>query len=197
MTPEEALHTARIELETGIELTKCHQCGCMEDTLQQVATGLPSMGTADASALARRMTDALERMRPIKYTCLGCEHCYPAVASNALSLAFPDIEWMDVSCDFTVREGEWALVVGEHVILDKSAPVAVTTLASIELVDALVQRQLNGLAIVGKTETEKIGIDKIIKNVITNSSLQVLSSLALTHKDIFQAQRCLHLQNMA
>ena len=104
MTPEEALHTAWTELETGIELTKCQQCGCMEDTLKQLATVLPTLGTADACDLAKRMTDALEHMRPIKYSCLGCEHCYPAVASNALSLAFPALELMDVSCDFQVNE---------------------------------------------------------------------------------------------
>jgi tetrahydromethanopterin S-methyltransferase subunit A len=146
----------------------------MDDTLKQVSTVLPTLGTDDASALATCMTDALEHMRLIKYTCLGCERCYPAVASNAWSLAFPDMEWTDVSCDFTVREGEWAPVVGEYVILDKSAPVAVSTLASVALVDALVQSQPNGLAIVGKTATENIGIDKIIKNVITNPSLQYL-----------------------
>ena len=174
MTPEEALHTARTELETGIQLTKCQQCGCMEDTLTQVATVLPTLGTADASALATRMTKALTHMRPIKYTCLGCEHCYPAVASNVLSLAFPALELMDVSCDFHVNEAQWPPVVGAYVVVDPSAPVAVSTLASVALVDAIVQRQPNGLAIVGKTETENIGIDKVITNVVSNPSLQAL-----------------------
>jgi tetrahydromethanopterin S-methyltransferase subunit A len=174
MNPEEALHTVRAELETGIALTKCQQCGCMETTLTQVATVLPTLGTADASALATRLTDALKHMRPITYTCLGCEHCYPAVASNALQRAVPTLDLMDTSCDFRVREGVWAPVVGEYVILDPSAAVAVSTLASVALVDALVPRQPHGLAIVGKTETENIGIDKVIKNVITNPHLRYL-----------------------
>lgn len=175
MSPEEALQIIRTELDTGIKLTKCQQCGCMEDTLQQLAATLSTIGTEDASALAPRITEALTHIRPIQYPCLGCTHCYPAVASNALSRAFPAIDLIrDVSCDFHVRENEWAPVVGEYVIIDKSVPVAVSTLASVELADALAQDKPNGLAIVGKTGTENIGIDKIIKNVITNPAIQYL-----------------------
>jgi tetrahydromethanopterin S-methyltransferase subunit A len=175
MSPEEALQTIRTELDAGIKLTKCQQCGCMEDTLQQLAATLPTIGMDDTSALVQRITEALTHMRPIQYPCLGCAHCYPAVASNALSRAFPAMDLIrDVSCDFRMHGDEWAPVVGEYVIVDKSAPVAVSTLASVELADALAQDKPNGLGIVGKTETENIGIDKIIKNVLTNPALQYL-----------------------
>ena len=90
----------------------------MEDTLRQVSTVLPTLGTDDACDLARSITDALKHMRPIKYSCLGCEHCYPAVASNALSLAFPDLDQpLDVACDFQVNETKWPPVIGEYVVL--------------------------------------------------------------------------------
>lgn len=69
MTPEEALHTAWTELETGIELTKCQQCGCMADTPKQMATVLPTLATHNASTLADHVSDALTQMRPVQYAC--------------------------------------------------------------------------------------------------------------------------------
>jgi tetrahydromethanopterin S-methyltransferase subunit A len=65
-------------------------------------------------------------------------------------------------------------VIGEYFVLDPAAPVAVSTLASIELAEQLAQRKPAGLAIVGKTETESIGLDKVIKNVISNPTLRFL-----------------------
>ncbi|OJX40359.1 MAG: hypothetical protein BGO78_15170 [Chloroflexi bacterium 44-23] len=52
--------------------------------------------------------------------------------------------------------------------------MAVSTLASVELTKLLVSHNPRGLAIVGKTETENIGIDKIVKNIITNPSIKYL-----------------------
>jgi tetrahydromethanopterin S-methyltransferase subunit A len=73
-----------------------------------------------------------------------------------------------------VNETQWPSVVGEYVVVDKDAPVAVSTLASVELVNALAQCKPDGLAIVGKTETENIGIDKVVTNVVTNPNLRYL-----------------------
>jgi tetrahydromethanopterin S-methyltransferase subunit A len=52
--------------------------------------------------------------------------------------------------------------------------VAVSTLASPELAEALSQVKPLGLCIVGKTETENIGIDKIIKNTLSNPAIRFL-----------------------
>lgn len=193
MTPEEGLQTIRHELDSGIKLTKCQQCGCMEDTLKQLSSLLPTIGTDDACMLAAHVSDALMKMRPVQYACLGCEHCYPAVASNALSLAFPALELIDVSCDFQVNETQWPSVVGEYVVVDQNAPVAVSTLGSVELVDALAQRQPDGLAIVGKTETENIGIDKVVTNVVTNPNLRYLIVAGINPQGHYPGQTLLAL----
>lgn len=55
-----------------------------------------------------------------------------------------------------------------------TCPVAVSTLASIELAEALANNRPKGLCIVGKTETENIGVEKVIKNVITNPTIRLL-----------------------
>jgi tetrahydromethanopterin S-methyltransferase subunit A len=52
--------------------------------------------------------------------------------------------------------------------------VAVTTLASTELARTLAEQKFPGIAIVGKLETENIGIDKIIKNTLGNPNLRFL-----------------------
>ena len=176
MTHENALRTVGTELETGIALAKCQKCGCMINTLQQLSTVLPTVGTHDVSILSESVSAYLKRIHPTQYTCLGCEHCYPAVALNAFGLAFPTLSQTvaDLSCEFRVSDEHWPPVAGEYFVLDSAASVAVSTLANVDLAEQLAHRKPNGLAIVGKTETENIGLDKIIKNVVSSSTLRYL-----------------------
>ncbi|RJQ21562.1 MAG: DUF4346 domain-containing protein [Nitrospiraceae bacterium] len=88
---------------------------------------------------------------------------YPALASSTLS-----------TCEIKVSDNTWPCVEGEYTVLDKTAPVAVSTLASVELEEKLAKLKPSGLCIVGKTETENIGIDKIVKNVISNPAISFL-----------------------
>lgn len=176
MNSEEGIKTVRAELEAGIALPKCQKCGCMESTLKNLATTLPTIGTNDASALSESVSASLKKMHPIQYSCLGCEYCYPAVAENAFGLAFPTLSQAtaDLSCEFRVQDEGWPPVVGEYFVLDKATPVAVSTLASVQLAEELAHRKPSGLAIVGKTETENIGIDKVIKNIFTSPTIRYL-----------------------
>src|SRR5882724_354075 len=122
-------------------------------------------------------------MRPVQYACLGCAYCYPAVAQNAFAQAFPALgDAADVQCEFRIRDAGWPPVVGEYFVLDKDRTVAVSTLASLTLAEELAQRKPHGLAIVGKTETENIGIDKVIKNIVTSPTLRYLLVAGLDPK---------------
>ncbi len=168
------LQTIHTELETGLELAKCGQCGCMTDTLSNLAAMLPALSSAETQPLAQKVGTWQARLQPVQYACLGCEHCFPAVAQNAFAAAFPKIELSGLGCEFEVRVDGWPPVVGEYFVVDGTAPVAVSTLASVELAEDLAHHKPDGLAIVGKTETENIGLDKIIKNVITNPAIQFL-----------------------
>ncbi|RJQ54642.1 MAG: DUF4346 domain-containing protein [Nitrospiraceae bacterium] len=94
---------------------------------------------------------------------------YPVLASSTLS-----------SCEIKISNTSWPPVEGEYTVLDRSAPVAVSTLASVELEERLARLRPDGLCIVGKTETENIGIDKIVKNVISNP---VITCLIVAGKD--------------
>ncbi len=168
------LQPIREEIEAGIALAKCQQCGCMREALDNLSTQLPTIGTPETHDFAVSVGEWLKLMRPAKYTCLGCELCYAAVAQNAFATTFPSIEPLAMACDFQVRDADWPSVVGEYFVVDPTAHVAVSTLGSSVLAEELAQHKPKGLAIVGKTETENIGIDKVVKNIVTNRSIQFL-----------------------
>jgi tetrahydromethanopterin S-methyltransferase subunit A len=66
----------------------------------------------------------------------------------------------------------WPFVPGTYFVTDPTAPVAVTTLGSVPLAEAVSRNAPSGLNIVGKVETENIGIEKIIKNIVSNPSIR-------------------------
>lgn len=175
MTPEEGLQAVRAALDVGIALLKYQQCGCMESTLQHLAAALPTLSTEAALPLAEGVVEWRKKMRPVQYACLGCAYYYPPVAQNTLAHAFPSLSHTaDVDCEFRLGDAGWPPVVGEYFVLDPAGSVAVSTLASVSLAEALAHRHPPGLALVGKTETENIGIDKLIKNVVASPTLRYM-----------------------
>lgn len=72
------------------------------------------------------------------------------------------------------RRKAWPYVPGSYFVTNPDAPVAVTTLGSVALAEAVSGNPPAGLCIVGKVETENIGIEKIIKNVVSNPAIRYL-----------------------
>lgn len=68
----------------------------------------------------------------------------------------------------------WPSIPGRYVVMDAQAPVAVTTLGSVALTRAVADASPHGLCIVGKVETENIGIEKIVQNVVANPAIRFL-----------------------
>lgn len=154
----------------------------MRDALQDLQSSLPVVansvaGGHDAAALLMQIEHWRELIEPIRYTCLGCEHCFPAVVMNSFAQAFPEAaKVQSAGCSFEVREQTWPPVPGEYFVcgVGPNRAVAVSTLGSAELAEKLADANLPELCIVGKTETENIGIDKVIKNVATNPAIRFL-----------------------
>lgn len=175
VSSNEHIRTIRTELEAAVQLAKCRKCGCMHQTLDSLASLLLPVDSDEARALAQRIQGWTAQMEPVRYACLGCDHCYPAVAQNALSGAFPSVsESLAPACGFQINDGSWPPVAGEYFVVDEAAPVAVSTLASPQLAERLAGLKPRALAIAGKTETENIGIEKVIKNLVTNSAIRYL-----------------------
>lgn len=70
---------------------------------------------------------------------------------------------------------EWPFVAGRYYLGDENSCVAVCTLTSIDLMEKFKDSEsLNKVAIIGKTVTENIGIEKIVQNIITNPNIRFL-----------------------
>jgi tetrahydromethanopterin S-methyltransferase subunit A len=114
-------------------------------------------------------------MKPIRYSCLGCEHCFAGSSQNAFASAFPQVaDLFGLSCEIQVNAESWPPVVGEYEVVNPNATVAVVTLASVDLPKQIAAQKPEGLAITGKLETENIGVDKLIKNMTANPNLRHL-----------------------
>ena len=163
------------ELEKGIRLSKCRKCGCMRGTLENLKASLPSIKIKEAKDLFKGVNECQAKLEPLEYPCFGCKYCIPAEAMTKLTSKFPSLASSTLSsCEFEVSKNSWPTVSGEYTVLDKSASVAVSVLASAKLEEKLSKSRPDGLCIIGKTETENIGIDKIVKNVITNPAISFL-----------------------
>ncbi len=153
----------------------------MKETLENILSARPELDRKLSPDFFDKIEQWASKMQPVAYSCLGCKHCYPAVATNIINESFPEIASRAPACSFEVRK-TWPPVPGEYFVLckDSNCPVAVSTLASVELAEQLSLMKPRGLCIVGKTETENIGIDKIIKNVVANPAIR---TLIVTGKD--------------
>ena len=72
------------------------------------------------------------------------------------------------------KQREWPYVPGTYFVSDPGAPVAICTLGSVDLAPLVAAEPPAGLCITGKVETENIGIEKIIKNVLSNPAIRFL-----------------------
>ncbi len=176
MTRQNSINQIQRELQEAMSLTKCHKCGCMKQALENLKQTLPLLKTKPSANLLSKVEDWLKDLEPTKYSCLGCAHCYPAVVTNIFNQAFPKyVQIQSSACSFEVNDQIWPPIVGEYFVSHgKNCSIAVSTLASVDLAEAIAKMKPNGLCIIGKTETENIGIDKIVKNIVANPLIRFL-----------------------
>ncbi len=163
------------EILRGMKLSRCRKCGCMRGTLENLKASLPLLKIKDAKELLQSVNEWYAQLEPQEYPCFGCKYCIPPEAMTMLTAKYPALASSTLSsCEIKISDNSWPPVEGEYTVLDRSAPVAVSTLASVKLEEKLAKLRPDGLCIVGKTETENIGIDKIVKNVISNPAINFL-----------------------
>jgi tetrahydromethanopterin S-methyltransferase subunit A len=145
---------------------KCWRCGCFRSALEAIDRELPK--AARSPELNAAIIEGRQRLVPIQYDCLGCEVCYPAIATNVLGLegecAAPPVE---------ERTG-WPPLPGAYRVLRYQAPVAICTLTSEPLVSAIAAKADLAVAMVGTLFTENLGIERVITNVLANPRIRFL-----------------------
>lgn len=194
------------EIENIATIEKCLACGCFYDTLLEFQEVLEKEGAEET--LKHRLAKVVERIA-VAYDCLGCEPCYTLPVANALA----EIKETPAPCSCgpvctpapnAKEASSWPVEPGEYLVGNPQAPMAISTLGSGELPGALARNLgMDNLAIVGHTHTENIGLEKIIKNTLTNPHIRFLllcgrdpkghlpgqSLLALFHKGVNPKKR--------
>lgn len=166
-----ALTVVREQFGQAIAASKCHGCGCLLHTIEALEKAVPTI-----PELGTVLDDARRVLVPKKYDCLGCDVCFPAVAANALTEAFPEGIPDGALCPTeapTERSG-WPPLPGDYSVIRYGASVAVCTLNSDALVKELTRAAPDGLAIVGTMHTENLGIERVVRNVLANPNIRFL-----------------------
>lgn len=168
---ESAFTIVSNQLAAAVAAPKCHKCGCMHKTVEAL-----SETEAGKNELAPILAEARSVIVPKQYDCLGCSVCYPAIAANAFIETYPTV---GAGLDLCPTEEQderpgWPPLPGDFYVVRYRAPVAVCTLNSEALAVSLGNRKPEGLAIVGTMHTENLGIERVIKNVLTNPHIRFL-----------------------
>ncbi len=169
-----------IEKIAGIE--KCRTCQCLADTLQEFGEVLKKQ---EVSAETKERLARIAERAKVTHNCLGCDPCLPVPVSNALaemggsapvSVCGPVCKPSGVmTLGFIKKAPAWPVEQGEYIVGAEISPVAITTLGSDDLPAVIAERIGSGnFAIMGKTHTENIGIEKIVKNTISNPHIRFL-----------------------
>lgn len=158
-------------IKTGMGLVKCRKCGCMADALSAAQSFADGIG---AREMLKEIWGYKRQMEQSAYECLGCKRCWGAEASNFAHEAGGDI---DSPCceDTRVNQGQdWPVASGDYVLGNIDASVAVCTLGDTNLPTMIASMASNAVAIVGRCETENIGIEKVVLNIVSNPRIRRL-----------------------
>ena len=169
-TESKKLQKVENELRSAIAAKKCWRCGCFHDTVNTL-----NEFTAVTGTLGSLLSDAKNLFEDIRYDCLGCDVCWPAVAQNLAAEIDPAIA-EGAHCatqEPEVRDG-WPPLPGDYQVLRFQAPVAVCTLNSDHLITELKECVIEGLSIIGSLHTENLGIEHLIRNILTNPHIRYL-----------------------
>lgn len=153
-------------IEAAAAAEKCHTCACFHDAVASLVT------SELVAPLAKPLKEARLALGARESECKGCEVCWPADALN-IAAALGHLP-AGVGCKMVVveRRGAWPRLPGDYRVLRHAAPVAVCTLHSRPLVDKIAAVAPPGLAIVGSLQTENLGIEHLVENVVANPHLR-------------------------
>jgi tetrahydromethanopterin S-methyltransferase subunit A len=179
------------EIANGMELKKCRKCGCMKDALDQATRAFDSSEDPEIRALLPRISQYQTRMEPLAYDCIGCKKCWGADATVELANHFEDVElegcgtgdqrlcggskastapWKGRASHFAAPS--WPPHPGDYVLGDPDGPVAVCTLSNRDLPLQLITEA--AVAIAGRCDTENIGVEKVVLNLLANPRIRWL-----------------------
>ena len=163
----DGLTEAAVQLQAAADARKCWACGCLRHALDAIDRALP--GASRPASLAETMVSARARLVPQRYECLGCDVCYPAVALNALgTIGGCSLDEAVCPTETVELRAGWPPLPGSYRVLRYQAPIAICTLNSEDLIDRVGAVGSEVVAIAGGLQTENLGIERLITNVLAN-----------------------------
>jgi tetrahydromethanopterin S-methyltransferase subunit A len=176
-----ALH----EIERGMALRKCRKCGCMKEALDAASRTFRNAEESEIRELLPTIEGHQSAMEAIAYDCIGCKKCWGADAIVRLANDFGEVTISECPGGRGVEEEHIAAPVngqlencwpphpGEYIVGNPVGAVAVCTLSNRDLPQRLIAA-VPDLAIAGRCDTENIGIEKVVLNLLANSHIRWL-----------------------
>jgi len=185
--PERAA-PALLEIERGMALRKCRKCGCMKEALDAASRTFRNAEEQEIRELLPAIEGHQSSMEPIAYDCIGCKKCWGADAIIQLGNSFEEIAPSEChgdnartfrrehasSATSSQQGSSWPPHPGEYIVGNPAGSVAVCTLSNRELPPKLIAAVGADLAITGRCDTENIGIEKVVLNLLANSHIRWL-----------------------
>jgi tetrahydromethanopterin S-methyltransferase subunit A len=177
---------ALYEIERGMALRKCRKCGCMKEALDAASRSFRNAEELEIRALLPAIEDHQAAMEPIAYDCIGCKKCWGADAIVQLANSFEEVAPSECPSDGdrTAKrmcpagsgqlENPWPPHPGQYIVGNPAGSVAICTLSNRELPQKLIAATGPDLAIAGRCDTENIGIEKVVLNLLANSHIRWL-----------------------
>ena len=173
-TKNKAMAEAISYLSKSVNAKKCWSCGCFHSFLKAIDTDFPESGwPPEFEALIRT---GREKITDVAYDCLGCEVCFPPTVLNILIHAgiIKVLESSDCFSEKVQEREGWPPLPGSYKVLRYHAPVAICTLTDEELLSSLAQSMAPEIALVGSLQTENLGIERLVQNVLANPNIRFL-----------------------
>jgi tetrahydromethanopterin S-methyltransferase subunit A len=181
------------EIARGMKLEKCRKCGCMKDALDRAERAFAASEQPEIRSLVPLISSYQAKMKPLAYDCIGCKKCWGADATIALAEHFDEIEFDQCAAEdectcgrssmapaiFQISQGQsttapWPPHPGDYVLGNPKGTVAVCTLSNRDLPRRLIAAGEPALAIAGRCDTENIGIEKVVLNLLANPRIRWL-----------------------
>lgn len=164
-TLDHNVEEATRQLREAATAKKCWHCGCLRSSLRAIEEAYPK--SVRPEQLASIVDLARSRLGDMKYDCLGCEVCWPALAINALG-----VEGDACPSDAVETRDGWPPLPGSYHVFRYHAPVAICTLTDDSLSKAVVPAAGEEVAIVGTMQTENLGIERLVQNTLANANIR-------------------------
>lgn len=173
-------------ISQGMALDKCRKCGCMQLALDAARQAFTTHESNEARQLVLMIAEYQKQMEPAAYDCLGCKVCWGAEATRQIedcfgglelesttSICEPESAESSCSCSGGACRPAWPPNPGEFIVGNPEGSVAVCTLASHDLSVAVISGS-TAIAIAGKCDTENIGVEKVVLNILANQNIRWL-----------------------